>query len=195
MQQIIAWQSTKATKSCHDHPPSTRPNGIAKDHAEIMEVWIQNESACPPAMRQLPNSSINLHNVDFFYTWMKKISPKDAAVFKQQFQHLFPASGWFNTLTNAEFSNEDSIHNFIHLCALLNPVPNPISNLQSPSPHPICGTRSLRLIPGHCTSCSPSTFDHTNSIQVILQSSVLTQPSSPMSPDLVQSHPSSSLNS
>ena len=49
---------------------------------------------------------------------MKKISPKeDTTVFKQQFWHLFVMSGWVHTLTNAEFSQEDSVHSFMHLCA------------------------------------------------------------------------------
>ena len=61
------------------------PNGITKDLAEIMQVWIQIKSACPPAVKQSPDGSINLPDVDL-YIWMKNISPKeDAAAFKQEF--------------------------------------------------------------------------------------------------------------
>ena len=82
-----------------------------------MQVWIQNKSTCPPAMRQLPDSNLNLHDVNL-YIWMKNILPKeDTAVFKQPFWHLFTVSGWFNTLTNAKSSQKDSIHSFMHLCA------------------------------------------------------------------------------
>ena len=49
---------------------------------------------------------------------MKKISPKeDVAVIKQQFWDPFAMSGWFNTVTNAQFTKEDSIHRVIQLCA------------------------------------------------------------------------------
>ena len=68
-------------------------------------------------VRQLPDSMLNLLDVDF-YIWMKKISPKeDITVFKQQFWHLFMVSGWFNTVTNVQFSKEGSIHWFMQLCA------------------------------------------------------------------------------
>ena len=59
--------------------------GIMKELADIMQVWILNESACPSAVRKLPDSMLNLHDIDF-YIWMKNISPKeDAAIFKQEF--------------------------------------------------------------------------------------------------------------
>ena len=70
-------------------PPFTIQQGIVKELTDIMQAWILNEFTCPPAMRQLPDGTLNLHDVDF-YIWMKKISPKeDAAVFKQAFWHLF----------------------------------------------------------------------------------------------------------
>ena len=82
-----------------------------------MQVWILNDSACPPAVRQLPDGMLNLHDVDF-YIWMKNILPKeDAAIFKQQFWHLFTVSGWFNTLTNAKYSKDSSVNGFMHLYA------------------------------------------------------------------------------
>ena len=80
-----------------------------------MQVWILSESACPPAMRQLPDGTLNLHNVDF-YIWMKKILPKeDASIFKQQFWHLFTVPGWFHTLTNAEYRKDGSRNGCMHL--------------------------------------------------------------------------------
>ena len=55
--------------------------GIIKEFVDIMQVWILNDSACPPAVRQLPDGMLNLHDVDF-YIWMKNILPKeDAAIF------------------------------------------------------------------------------------------------------------------
>ena len=100
---------TRMTKHKKQHycakatPPFTIQQGIVKELADIMQAWILNEFACPPAMRQLPDGTLNLHDVDF-YSWMKKISPKeDVAVFKQAFWHLFTVPDWFNTPTNAEF--------------------------------------------------------------------------------------------
>ena len=82
-----------------------------------MQAWILNESVCPPAIRQLPDGTLNLLDVDF-YIWMKNILPKeDAAVFKQKFWHLFVVSNWFNTLTNAKFHKDGSIDGCMRLCA------------------------------------------------------------------------------
>ena len=83
-----------------------------------MQAWILNKSMCPLAVRQLSNSTLNLHDVDFCI-WMKNISPKeDASVFKQQFWHIFMVPDWFNTLTNAEFHKDGSVNGCMHLCAL-----------------------------------------------------------------------------
>ena len=98
-------------------PMSMIPAGIVTELADMMQVWSLNESTCPAAIRQLPDNTLNLHDEDF-YIWMKRISPKeDIKIFKQQFWHLFRVSWWFNTLTNANFSKDSSVHGFIHLCA------------------------------------------------------------------------------
>ena len=39
-------------------PPFMIPNGITKELADMMQVWILNKSASPPAVRQLPNDTI-----------------------------------------------------------------------------------------------------------------------------------------
>ena len=75
------------TKQTHAKatPPFTIQQGITKELADTMQAWILNEFACLPAVRQLPDGTLNLHDVDF-YIWMKKISPKeDTSVFKQAF--------------------------------------------------------------------------------------------------------------
>ena len=57
--------------------------------------------------RQFPDCTLHPHNVDF-YLGMRKFSPKeDAKVFKQQFSHIFTVSGWFKTLTNNGFHNDN----------------------------------------------------------------------------------------
>ena len=99
-------------------PPFMIQSDIIKKLAETMQAWILNESTCPPAVRQLSNSTLNLHVIDF-YIWMKKISPKEnASVFKQQFWHIFTVPDWFNTLTNAEFHKDGSVNGCMCLCAL-----------------------------------------------------------------------------
>ena len=93
---------------------------LTSDQAEIGDPdgCPLTESVCPLAMRQLPDSTLNLHDLDF-YIWMKKISPKeDASVFKHQFCHIFTVSNWFNTLTNAEFHKNSSVNGCLCLCAL-----------------------------------------------------------------------------
>ena len=58
------------------------PKGIPKELTDMMQVWLLNESTCSPVVRQLPDGTLNLHNIDF-YIWMRNISPKeDTSVFK-----------------------------------------------------------------------------------------------------------------
>ena len=43
----------KALVRANTTPPFVIPTGIAKELADAMQVWTLNESACPPAIRQL----------------------------------------------------------------------------------------------------------------------------------------------
>ena len=100
----------KALARANTTPPFVIPTGIAKELADAMQVWTLNESACPPAIRQLPDHTLHLHDVDF-YIWLKKISPKeDSKVFKLQFWMLFVLNDWFKILTNDLFSHKGSIN-------------------------------------------------------------------------------------
>ena len=75
-----------------------------------MQVWTINESMCPPVIRQLPDQTLHLHDVDF-YICLGKISPKeDNKVFKLQFWKLFILNNWFKILMNNVFSHKDSIN-------------------------------------------------------------------------------------
>ena len=68
-QHVIVTHMSKHRRQQH-HAKSTPPfmiqSGIAKELADTMQAWILNISACLPAMRQLPNSTLNLHDVDFY---------------------------------------------------------------------------------------------------------------------------------
>ena len=57
----------KALARANTTPPFVIPTGIAKELADAMQVWTLNESACPPAIRQLPDCTLHLHDVDFTY--------------------------------------------------------------------------------------------------------------------------------
>ena len=75
------------------HANTTLPfvilTSITKELADTMQVWMFNESTCPPAIRKLPGQTLHLHDVDF-YIWLRKILPKeDNKVFKTQFWKLF----------------------------------------------------------------------------------------------------------
>ena len=76
-----------------------------------------NESACPPAIRQLPDRMLHLHDVDF-YIWLRKISPKEGnKVFKTQFWKLFQLDNLFKILMNDVFHQEGSINSCLRLGA------------------------------------------------------------------------------
>ena len=40
--------------------------GIAKELTSMMQTWLINEAACPPAVRQEPDNTLNLLDVDFW---------------------------------------------------------------------------------------------------------------------------------
>ena len=40
--------------------------GIAKELTSMMQTWSMNEAACPPAVRQEPDNTLNLLDVDFW---------------------------------------------------------------------------------------------------------------------------------
>ena len=40
--------------------------GIMKEFTSMMQTWLMNEAACPPAVRQEPDSTLNLLDVDFW---------------------------------------------------------------------------------------------------------------------------------
>ena len=68
-QHVIITHMLKHEKQQHcakATPPFIIQSGIVKELADTMQSWILNESMCPPAVRQLPNSTLNLHDVDFY---------------------------------------------------------------------------------------------------------------------------------
>ena len=39
--------------------------GIAKELTSMMQIWLMNEAVCPPTVRQEPDNTLNLLDVDF----------------------------------------------------------------------------------------------------------------------------------
>ena len=40
--------------------------GIAKELTSMMQTWLMNEAACPPVVRQEPDNTLNLLDIDFW---------------------------------------------------------------------------------------------------------------------------------
>ena len=57
-------------QACASRPtPFVIPSGIMKELTSMMQTWLMNEAACPPAVRQEPNNTLNLLEVDF-WLWL-----------------------------------------------------------------------------------------------------------------------------
>ena len=53
-------------QACASIPaPFVIPSGIVKEVTSMMQTWLINEVACPPAVRQEPDNTLNLLDVDF----------------------------------------------------------------------------------------------------------------------------------
>ena len=46
--------------------PFVIPGGIMKELTSMMQTWLMNKAACPPAVRQEPDNTLNLLDVDFW---------------------------------------------------------------------------------------------------------------------------------
>ena len=66
--QIIlhALKHEKAQARASQPTPFMIPSGIAKELTSMMQTWLMNEAACPPAVRQEPDNTLNLLDVDFW---------------------------------------------------------------------------------------------------------------------------------
>ena len=66
-------------QACASQPtPFVIPPGIVKELTSMMQTWLMNEAACPPAVRQEPDNTLNLLDVDF-WLWYQKVTPKGMA--------------------------------------------------------------------------------------------------------------------
>ena len=67
-----------------------------------------NEAACPPAVRQEPDNTLNLLDVDF-WLWYRKVTPKGmACAFKIRFCEMFSTPGTYDILTDNQYKLPNS---------------------------------------------------------------------------------------
>ena len=67
-----------------------------------------NEAACPPAVRQEPDNTLNLLDIDF-WLWYQKVTPKGMAhAFRIRFWEMFNAPGTYDILTDNQYKLPNS---------------------------------------------------------------------------------------
>ena len=67
-----------------------------------------NEAACPPAIRQEPDNTLNLLDIDF-WLWYQKVTPKGmACAFRIRFWETFSAPGMYDILTDNQYKVPNS---------------------------------------------------------------------------------------
>ena len=77
--------------------------GIMKELTSMMQTWLMNEPACPPAVRQEPNNMLKLLDIDF-WLWYQKVIPKGMAhAFKITFWETFNTPGYYDILTEGQY--------------------------------------------------------------------------------------------
>ena len=60
-----ALKHEKAQAHASQPTPFMIPPGIAKELTSMMQTWLMNKAACPPTVRQEPDNTLNLLDVDF----------------------------------------------------------------------------------------------------------------------------------
>ena len=74
----------------------------------MMQTWLMNEAVCPPAVRQEPDNTLNLLDVDF-WLWYQKVTPKGMAhAFRIRFWETFSAPGTYDILTDNQYKIPNS---------------------------------------------------------------------------------------
>ena len=84
------------------------PQGIMKELTSMMQTWLMKEAACPSAVRQEPDNTLNLLDVDF-WLWYQKVTPKGmACAFKIKFWDTFNIPGYYDILTFGQYKLPNS---------------------------------------------------------------------------------------
>ena len=79
--------------------------GITKELTSMMQTCLMNEAVCPPAVRQEPDNTLNLLDIDF-WLWYQKVTPKVmACAFKIKFWEMFR---YYDILTDRQYKMPNS---------------------------------------------------------------------------------------
>ena len=82
--------------------------GIVKELTSMMQTWLMNKAVCPPAVRQEPDNTLNLLDVDF-WLWYRKVTLKGMAhAFKIRFWEMFNAPRTYDILTDNQYKLPNS---------------------------------------------------------------------------------------
>ena len=105
---LHALKHEKAQAHASRPAPFVIQPGITKELTSMMQTWLMNEAACPPAVRQEPDNTLNLLDVDF-WLWYQKVTPKGMAhAFKIRFWETFNAPGTYDILTDNQYKLPNS---------------------------------------------------------------------------------------
>ena len=99
-------------KKAQAHAPKPAPfviqPGITKELTSMMQTWLMNEAACPPAVGQEPDNTLNLLDVHF-WLWYQKVTPKGMAhAFKIKFWETFNTPRYYDILTFGHYKMPNS---------------------------------------------------------------------------------------
>ena len=61
-----ALKHEKAQARASRPTPFVIPPGIMKELTSMVQTWLMNKAVCPPAVRQEPENTLNLLDVDFW---------------------------------------------------------------------------------------------------------------------------------
>ena len=94
----------KKAQACASKPaPFVIQPGIAKELTSMMQTWLMNKAGCPPAVRQEPDNTLNLLDIDF-WLWYWKVTPKGmACAIKIKFWETFNIPGYYDILTDSQY--------------------------------------------------------------------------------------------
>ena len=100
---LPALKHEKAQAHASRPAPFVIQPGLAKELTSMMQTWLMKETACPPAVRQEPDNTLNLLDIDF-WLWYQKVTPKGMArAFKIRFWETFNAPRTYDILTDNHY--------------------------------------------------------------------------------------------
>ena len=105
---LYALKHEKAQACASQPAPFMILSGIMKELTSMMQTWLMNEAACPPAIRKEPDNTLNLLDVDF-WLWYQKVMPKGMAhAFRIRFWEMFNTPRTCDILTDNQYKLPNS---------------------------------------------------------------------------------------